>query len=116
LKKKLDAGGDFAALAKSESDDTGSGAMGGDLGAFGRGQMVPEFENAAFSQPIGKVSDPVRSAFGYHLILVESRDAKSLDEMKDQIEKQLRPDLAKKEIDGLKKATPIVVEEAFFGK
>lgn len=116
IKKKLEAGGDFAALAKSESDDTGTGAQGGDLGSFGRGQMVPEFETAAFAQPIGKVGDPVRSAFGYHLIVVDSRDAKSMADMKGEIEKALRPDLAKKEIESIKKTNVISVDEGYFGK
>jgi parvulin-like peptidyl-prolyl isomerase len=116
LKKKLDAGADFATLAKAESDDTGTGAQGGDLGQFGRGQMVPEFDAAVFTQPIGKVGDPVRSAFGYHLIKVEERKSKALPEMKDQIEKQLRPELAKAEIEAIKKTNAIGVDEGYFGK
>lgn len=116
LKKKLDAGADFAALAKTESDDTGTGAQGGDLGQFARGAMVPEFDTAAFVQPIGKVGDPVRSAFGYHIIKVEERKSKGLPEMKDQIEKQLRPDLAKQEVETIKKANVISIDDAYFGK
>jgi parvulin-like peptidyl-prolyl isomerase len=116
LKKKLDAGADFAELAKAESDDTGTGAQGGDLGKFGRGQMVPEFDTAVFAQPVGKIGDPVRSAFGYHLIKVEERTSKSIDEMKDQIEKQLRPELAKQEVEAIKKVNAIGVDEAYFGK
>jgi parvulin-like peptidyl-prolyl isomerase len=116
LKKKLDTGADFAELAKAESDDTGTGAQGGDLGQFGRGQMVPEFDTAVFAQPVGKVGDPVRSAFGYHLIKVEERKSKTIDEMKDQIEKQLRPELAKQEVEAIKKVNAIGVDEAYFGK
>jgi parvulin-like peptidyl-prolyl isomerase len=116
LKKKLDAGADFAALAKTESDDAGTGAQGGDLGQFARGAMVPEFDAAAFAQPIGKVGDPVRSAFGYHIIKVEERKSKGLPEMKDQIEKQLRPDLAKQEVETIKKANVISIDDAYFGK
>jgi len=116
LKKKLDAGGDFVALAKTESDDTGTGAQGGDLGQFARGSMVPEFDAAAFVQPVGKVGEPVRSAFGYHLIKVEDRKSKGLAEMKDQIEKQLRPELAKQEVEAIKKANTISVDDAYFGK
>jgi parvulin-like peptidyl-prolyl isomerase len=116
LKKKLDAGADFAATAKAESDDTGTGAQGGDLGQFGRGQMVPEFDTAAFAQPIGKVGDPVRSAFGYHLIKVDERKSKSLADMKEQIEKQLRPELAKAEVEAIKKTNSIGVDEGYFGK
>jgi len=116
LKKKLDGGGDFAALAKTESDDTGTGAQGGDLGQFARGAMVPEFDAAAFAQPVGAVGDPVRSAFGYHIIKVDERKSKSLADMKDQIEKQLRPELAKQEVDSIKKANAISIDDAYFGK
>ena len=62
----------FAALAKKFSTDTGSAKSGGELGFFGRGQMVAPFERAAFSQPIGEVGRPVQSQFGYHIIQVEA--------------------------------------------
>jgi len=116
LKKKLDGGADFAAVAKTDSDDTGTGAQGGDLGEFGRGQMVPEFDTAVFAQPVGKVGDPVKSAFGYHLIKVEERKSKTVAEMKDQIEKALRPELAKQEVESIKKANAIGVDDGYFGK
>jgi parvulin-like peptidyl-prolyl isomerase len=70
ITQRLRAGGDFAELAAQFSDDTGSGQQGGDLGLFSRGQMVTEFEEAAFSLPIGQISDPVLSQFGYHIIEV----------------------------------------------
>jgi parvulin-like peptidyl-prolyl isomerase len=63
----------FAALAKKYSKDTGSAAQGGELGFFGPGQMVPPFEKAAYSQPIGVIGKPVKSQYGYHIILVEAR-------------------------------------------
>ena len=67
LKAQLDAGGDFAALARSHSDCP-SGRDGGDLGSFSRGQMVPAFEQAAFGMEVGATSDVVETPFGYHLI------------------------------------------------
>ena len=63
---------DFAEVAEDHSSCPSS-ANGGSLGSFGRGQMVPSFENVAFEQPIGEVSEPVETDFGYHLILVEDR-------------------------------------------
>lgn len=67
LQKQIAEGGDFAALAKANSDCP-SGASGGDLGFFGKGQMVPEFETAAFNMEIGQTSDVIETAFGYHLV------------------------------------------------
>ncbi|GAB5535229.1 MAG: peptidylprolyl isomerase [Rubricoccaceae bacterium] len=69
LKERVEAGEDFGDLARQYSDDTGSGAQGGDLGSFGAGRMVPPFEQAAFELAnVGDLSEPVRTRFGYHLI------------------------------------------------
>ncbi|MFP5505041.1 MAG: SurA N-terminal domain-containing protein [Gammaproteobacteria bacterium] len=70
LVKRLREGADFAALAKEFSDDPGSAAEGGDLGLFGKGMMVPEFEAATFALDKDAISDPVRSPFGFHIIQV----------------------------------------------
>lgn len=64
----------FAELAK-ENSDCPSASKGGDLGDFTRGQMVPEFEKVAFEQEVGKISDPVKTRFGYHLILTTAKEA-----------------------------------------
>jgi len=74
LVKRLRAGEDFAKLAKEYSDDPGSRDNGGDLGWFGRGRVVPEFEKAAFSLKPGEISDPVKTMFGYHIIQVLEKD------------------------------------------
>ncbi|MCA8961416.1 MAG: peptidyl-prolyl cis-trans isomerase [Planctomycetes bacterium] len=67
LRDQIAGGADFATLA-AEHSDCPSGQQGGDLGQFGRGQMVPEFEKAAYGLEIGGTSDVVETAFGYHLI------------------------------------------------
>lgn len=88
LRARILAGEDFAALARAYSDDTGSAVEGGDLGWFGRGRMVAPFEEAAFSLPIGEVSEPIKTDFGYHLIEVLERDpARAKDEAQLQQER-----------------------------
>ena len=69
IKMRLNNGEGFKALAKQFSNCP-SGKVGGDLGYFGRGQMVPEFERAAFETPKGEVSDPIQTDFGWHVIKV----------------------------------------------
>jgi len=71
LLARVQAGEDFAELAREHSDDIGTAPLGGDLGWFRRGQMVPEFENAAFALGAGRVSNVVETVFGYHIIKVE---------------------------------------------
>ena len=84
---KLKAGGDFAALAKEYSIDTQTKDNGGSLGTFGRGQMVKEFEDAAFALKPGEISEPVKSEYGYHIIKVTDKNQglKTYDEVKDSI-------------------------------
>jgi len=77
---RLEAGEDFAALAMELSTDTGSGANGGDLGWFGRGRMVPPFEEAAFTLEIGEISNPVQSDFGWHIIQKLGHEIRPIDE------------------------------------
>lgn len=93
LKAQLEGGADFAELAKANSTDTGSGANGGDLGWFGLGQMVKPFEDAVVAAEIGKVAGPIKSDFGWHLILVkETRIAEkpTLDAMREELASELQ--------------------------
>ena len=115
LRKRLLAGEDFAALAKAESDDVRSGANGGDLGPEKHNQTVPPFDQAIFSLPIGQISEPVKTQFGYHIIKVEQREVKTFDEVKPEIEKRLRPELARSAVENLEKKTTVVLDESFFG-
>lgn len=72
LREEILSGKDFEDVA-AEHSNCPSGARGGDLGFFGRGQMVKEFENAAFDLKVGEISDPIRTNFGWHLILVTDK-------------------------------------------
>ncbi|MGJ5151634.1 MULTISPECIES: peptidylprolyl isomerase [unclassified Bradyrhizobium] len=88
VKAELAKGADFAELAKKKSKDPGA-SDGGDLGFFTKEQMVPEFANVAFSLEPGKISDPVKTQFGWHVIKVEekrSRKPPEFDQVKGQIE------------------------------
>jgi peptidyl-prolyl cis-trans isomerase C len=114
LRAKIVAGADFAEVAKENSDDKGSGANGGDLGAFGRGQMVPEFDKEAFLLPVGQMSQPVKSQFGYHLIKVESHSTKPFDEVKAAIAKRMPEEMAKKSLADLKAKRPAIYNDQFF--
>ncbi|MCB0390427.1 MAG: SurA N-terminal domain-containing protein [Bdellovibrionales bacterium] len=91
IKKRLETE-DFEKLAGEMSEDPGSKTKGGDLGFFGRGKMVPEFEKVAFSAELNKVSEPVKSQFGYHLIKVEEKKEaikKTLEDVKLDVAKEL---------------------------
>ena len=91
IKKQIDEGADFSELATANSDDVGSAAQGGDLGYFGRGRMIPAFEEVAFTLGTGEVSDIVETTFGYHLIKVTGhRDAGvvPLEEVKERSEER----------------------------
>ena len=113
IHKKLEGGADFATVARQESDDTGSGPNGGDLGFFHQNQMVPAFADAAFKMKPGELSEPVKTQFGYHLIKMEA--VKSFDELKPEIEKKMRPELAAKTLEDLQKKTVVELSPAFFG-
>jgi parvulin-like peptidyl-prolyl isomerase len=118
VRKKIQDGGDFAAIAKAESDDVGSGGNGGELPPFRHGQMVPSFEAAAFAMKAGELSEPVKSQFGYHIILVVSHDAKPFEEVRADLETRMKPEQGQKAVNNLiaelQKANPPVLDPEFF--
>jgi len=117
LKEQVDAGANFEELAASKSDCPSS-ERGGSLGSFGRGQMVPEFEAAAFTMDVGAVSDLVETQFGYHLIKVNDHQAagvRPLPEVAEQLSEYLsgqkKQEMLMAYIEGLKEAADIVMHK-----
>ncbi len=95
----------FAKMADKYTEDPSGKGKGGDLGTFGRGRMVPEFEEVAFTQKPGTVSAPVKTAYGYHLILVESKTAAQVANLNDYKEKLAKEILQKDKVEEIKKLT-----------
>ncbi|PGE98772.1 peptidylprolyl isomerase [Bacillus pseudomycoides] len=103
IKKQLDEGASFEELAKQQSQDPGSKENGGDLGYFGPGKMVPEFEEAAYKLNVGEISKPIKSSQGYHIIkLTDKKELKPYDEVKDSIRKNLEEKLLADQTTGQK--------------
>jgi peptidyl-prolyl cis-trans isomerase D len=101
-------GADFAALARELSDDEGTKSSGGDLGWFGKGRMVKEFEEAVFALRDGQVSGPVKSQFGFHVIKLEGRQpsgVRPLDEVRGEVREKLAEGLA--DAEGSRRATAL---------
>lgn len=110
LKAELDAGANFADLAKEASNDPGSGAEGGELGWFTTDRMVKPFGDAVAAATPGKVTDPVQSDFGWHLILVHESRGKSapqLDEVREELAAEVEENAVKAKIDDVTKAAKI---------
>src|SRR4051812_41511121 len=106
---------DFAAIARAESADPGSKDDGGDQPPFPRGQMVKEFDEAAFSLPIDKISAPIKTRYGYHIIQVKKREIPPLEDVKEDINEQLRPQKLEAMVEDLKKKNATTLDDAFFG-
>lgn len=112
VKKKLEGGADFAALAKEQSLDPGSAQQGGDLGFFTKDRMVESFADAAFSMKVDEISKPVRSPFGYHVIqVVETKDPKKFEELSPAQLQNLRGVMINSEIDQLKEKAKIKINK-----
>jgi peptidyl-prolyl cis-trans isomerase C len=111
--KQLKGGGDFAKLAQQHSQDP-SAAQGGDLGFFPKRQMVPEFDQAAFSLPVGQLSGIVTTQFGYHIVKVTEKKPphtvpfeEALAQIKQYLEQDKKQKAADAFVDGLKKKSKI---------
>jgi parvulin-like peptidyl-prolyl isomerase len=127
IRAKIVAGAKFEDLAKAESDDTGNAPQGGDLGSFPKGRMVPQFDQAAFAAEAGKVTEPVKTQFGYHLILVESHATRSFEQAHGEIEQKIKQQQAAEAqqriqqhaqdaLTALKGKKNIVYDDTYFGK
>lgn len=115
LKADIAAGGDFAEIAQTESDDTFSGQNGGDLGSFGRGQMVPEFENAVFGGKVGEIGEVVRTEFGYHIVEVTGHSSKPLEEVRDEIRAELLRERVEIRLKEMTSSFEVSFDDAYFG-
>lgn len=104
----------FEDVAKKESDDTESGKNGGDLGSFARGQMVPEFEQAAFAAKVGDITPVVKTQFGYHVIKVEEHSQTPFEQVKPTLEKSLKQKMLHDTLDAMKDSAKPVYDEAYF--
>lgn len=109
-------GGDFAKIAEEKSQDPGSAKQGGDLGFFAAGDMVPEFEKAAAELKPGEITKtPVKTQFGFHVIKLEEKRKQPLpplDQVKDQVRQAVVGEVFSEQLDALKKAAKIEIDEA----
>jgi parvulin-like peptidyl-prolyl isomerase len=114
IRQKIVQGADFADLARAESSDEGTASKGGDLGFLKHGQSVPSFEDALFTLPVGEVSQPIKTTYGYHIVKVEEKKpTKTFEELRPELEKNLENETARKFLDGLKSKAKIVIDPDF---
>ncbi len=104
----------FEDVAKKESDDTESGKNGGELGTFGRGQMVPEFDEAAFSAKVGDVTPVIKTQFGYHIIRVDAHNSTPFEQVKGTLEKTLKQKKLRETLDAMKDSVKPTYDETYF--
>jgi peptidyl-prolyl cis-trans isomerase C len=114
LRKRIAIGADFGELARTESDDTTTGANDGDLREVRHGQTVPSLEEAICKMNAGEIGDPVKTPFGYHIVKLDSKQAKSFDDLKAEIEQRLRPEAARKLIDEWIAKVKVIKDPEYF--
>lgn len=110
IKERLDNGENFEELAMEKSLDSASGSIGGDLGYFAQGEMLPEFNDAVFSMEEGEISEPVKSNVGYHIIFLEDKKD-TFEDLKDEILYLLREQEFRNHLIELKEASEIKVND-----
>ncbi len=115
LRERIVKGEDFGAVAKAESDDTVTGAKGGDLGTLGHGRMIPEFEQAVFALTPGQISEPVKTKFGYHLVQAQERITPEFEKVRGDLERQLQNDAATRTVRALREKAGVVFSPDYFG-
>lgn len=115
IREKLLAGADFGETAQAESDDRGSAENGGDLGVFRRGEMIEEFTDTSFTIPLNEVSAPIKTDYGYHLIVIRDRGYIPFEDVKDELQQQLLQQIGTLKVQELKDATNVVYDPAYFG-
>jgi peptidyl-prolyl cis-trans isomerase C len=114
IRQKIVQGADFADLARAESNDPGTNFKGGDVGLLKPGQTLPSFEEAAFALPVGELSQPVKTTYGYHLIKVdEKKPTRTFEELRPELEKNLEAETSRKFLADLKAKTKIVIDPDF---
>src|SRR5699024_8566036 len=105
ISKQLKEGADFAELSK-KSIEPGAAERAGDLGFFGKGQMVPEFEKAAFALKVDEISDPVKTEHGYHIIKVTEKK-ESYDQVKEEVKTDLENEKFEQHLEKLKEEAKV---------
>jgi peptidyl-prolyl cis-trans isomerase C len=115
IRKRIAGGADFAQVAKTESDDKGSGERGGELGPIKAGQMVPEFERAVFALKKGEISAVVKSEFGYHVIKVTERETTPFESVRAELDQDLRESKMKDLITAMVISAKATFNDSYFG-
>jgi parvulin-like peptidyl-prolyl isomerase len=114
IRQRILAGADFAEMAKQYSEDLATAASGGDMGVIQRDKVVPPIVNAAYSLEPGQVSDIILTPSGVEIIKVEAKRSKSFEEVKSDLETQLRQAKAAEIVKHLVENSPLVIDQEYF--
>jgi len=112
---QLQAGGDFAMMAKSQSDDVSSAQNGGEIGPVSRQQLGPEAGAAVYQLKTGEISRPVRTAFGVHIFKAGERKSPTFEQLRPQLEAEFQQKQAKEAVERVKNGAKIELDPGFFG-